>query len=177
METKFDWRILGETDRRIARGLFRENLPQPDLCIQPRGKPYIYRWNLVEKNAQGQRVYFHVQVASDPDRPLHDHPWHNTSVILAGGYREIIAPFDPRLGYGEYDLNNLQTIQRYAGDVISRPARQPHRIILPPSIPYTMSLFITGTKEKGWGFYYPEGFKSHKDLVSVVDGVSKKTDI
>lgn len=171
MENKFDWRIIGETDRAIARGLFCGKLPQPDLTIAPDGNPYLYRWYLHPKNSDQGNLYFHIQVADDPERPLHDHPWHNTSVILAGGYREIIAPPDTET-HTCWDLENPQIIQRYAGDVVSRPAAQPHRLLLPKNIPYTMTIFITGPKEQDWGFYYPDGWRSFEEVTRTQNGVS-----
>jgi hypothetical protein len=63
-------------------------LRYPDLVIAPDGKPYLYRWHVFPQNAAAG-VYFHIQVQSDPERPLHDHPWDNTSVILSGGYDEL----------------------------------------------------------------------------------------
>jgi hypothetical protein len=88
----------------------------PDLIIAPAGVgEYLFRWYVVPRNHEGN-VYFHVQTASDPERPLHDHPWDNTSVILAGGYMEIIDT-EP-----EIDHPTRYTVRRRKGDVIHRPA-------------------------------------------------------
>lgn len=115
----------------------------PDVTIAPDGNPYLYRWHVVPRNADAN-VYLHIQVASDPERPLHDHPWDNTSHILAGGYEEIVAhsPFSIRQRY-----------VRFKGQTIHRPAELPHRLILPETTPYTMTLFTTGKKIRDWGFW------------------------
>lgn len=116
----------------------------PDLVIAPDGNPYLYRWHVIPRNPDAN-VYFHVQVASDPERPLHDHPWDNTSIILAGGYEELVDNGSPH-GF-------IQSHRRRPGDVIHRAAEQAHRLILPGDTPYTMTLFCTGPKARTWGFW------------------------
>ena len=139
----FDWTILSARDQEIMTALVGSINRQPDLTIAPHGVPYLYRWYVVPKDDDRGQVYFHVQVASDPDRPLHDHPWDNTSVIISGGYQELIcAPGQPV--YVEY---------RNKGDVIFREASLSHRLILPDGVPYTMSLFTTGPVTRDWGFW------------------------
>lgn len=139
----------------------------PDLVIAPAGKdtPYIYRWELVR--GYEANVYFHIQVASDPERPLHDHPWDNQSVILAGGYDEIVNLCPDRENVNDEFIRKVRK-----GDVVQRKASEAHRLLLPPDIPYTMSLFSTGPKVRDWGFWYPGGWRSYTDVTRVVDGVS-----
>jgi|SRR5882672_6246602 len=150
---KFDPDILSTEDLQIAirilDGIYR--IDEPDLVIAPDGNPYLYRWHIIR--TKEARVYFHIQVADDPERPLHDHPWDNFSVILSGGYREIMcmenAPPTER---------NTYTFHRNKGDVISRQAAWSHRLFLPPVYPYTMTLFSTGPKVREWGFWYEKGW-------------------
>lgn len=139
----------------------------PDLVIAPDGDPYLYRWHVIPRNRQAN-VYFHIQTASDPERPLHDHPWHNTSVILSGGYDEIINP-DPLS-----DPGGEKTISRRVGDVVSREASVAHRLILPEGIPYTMTLFTTGPKVRSWGFWCNDGvWRGHDEVTETLpDGRS-----
>lgn len=137
-------------------------VPDPDVII---GEPhYLYRWHLVPRNNQGN-VYFHIQVGDDPDRPLHDHPWDNQSVILAGGYHEVVEG----LGWEE---NATQTHDRPPGTTIQRPAAQAHRLLLRPGAAYSMSLFTTGPNIRAWGFHTKEGWVAHEDAIAVVDGHS-----
>lgn len=160
---ELDKLIMGLTrdDRAIARHMMMDEMWRlPDLVIAPDGEAYIYRWHLV-KTPQAC-CYFHIQVASDPERPLHDHPWDNTSVILAGGYDEII--WEP----GCQEI----TWYRKPGDVIHRKATDAHRLILPAGVPYTMSLFSTGPKVREWGFWYPDGWRPYTDVTRTVDGKS-----
>lgn len=157
-EPTFDPLILDPADYHRAIQIVGDlrRLMRPDLIIAPDGDPYLYRWEVVPKSEQGE-VYFHIQVASDPDRPLHDHPWHNQSVILAGGYTELVQENPPWSG--------TVTRDRHKGDVIQRAATEAHRLILPPGVPYTMTLFTTGPVIRAWGFWVP----THKGRPEWVD--------
>lgn len=123
---------------------FVPNLREPDLVIAPDGEPYLYRWHIIPRNSEAN-VYFHVQVADDPERPLHDHPWDNTSVILAGGYLETLQ----QTGMPE------RVYRREKGQVIHRRAEWPHHLRLAPGKRYAMTLFSTGPKVRDWGFWVP----------------------
>lgn len=153
-----------ETAAQYLGSLYRP----PDLVIAPAGHgEYIFRWYVVPRNREGN-VYFHVQTQSDPERPLHDHPWDNTSIILAGGYHEIIDT--------EPEANSpacRAVIDRNVGDVIHRPATWAHRLILPKRIPYSMSLFVTGPKVREWGFWENGTFAPFNEITIETDGKSQ----
>lgn len=162
--------ILSDEDIGVAVKLVGgiTRLAKPDLVIAPDGEPYLYRWHVVPRNTKGN-VYFHIQVASDPERPLHDHPWHNQSVILSGGYDEIVQSNPP--------WSSRTTEYRRKGDVVHRQAYEAHRLILPEGTPYTMSLFTTGPKVREWGYWIPSHrgrpeWVSNEECNVVVDGVS-----
>jgi hypothetical protein len=144
----------------IARMYLGDLEREPNLVIAPDGEPYLYRWFMVPHNKKAN-VYFHVQVGDDPERPLHDHPWDNFSVILAGGYDEIIQPLPPD--------GTVRTIRREPGNVIFRTAYCAHRLLLPTGRKYTMSLFSTGPTIKAWGFWYENGWRDAKE-VTVLQG-------
>jgi len=137
----------------------------PDLKIAPDGELYLARWYVVPRNGHGN-VYFHLQVANDPERPLHDHPWDNTSILLAGGYREII--WDPKQNRGMGELE----FRRDPGDVVHRPAEWAHRLFLPAGTAYSMSLFVTGPHRRDWGFWFPDGWRSHSEVIVTENGQS-----
>lgn len=157
---------LRERDRGIAKTILGKIRP-PDLTISPDGTPYLYRWHIIPRN-QETNVYLHLQVTSDPERPLHDHPWDNQSVILAGGYKEIVQWEPP--------WQHPHEFQRWTGDVISRKAEEAHRLILPTAIPYTLTLFTTGPVRRDWGFWINNhkgraDWYSHKDcIIETKDG-------
>lgn len=148
---------------------------EPDLCIAPDGEPYIYRWHLVPRNVVGANVYLHLQVASDPERPLHDHPWDNVSHVLAGGFRELYVR-DP-----ENNWNQQERLIR-PGQVIYRRAEECHRLFLLPEQLYSISLFTTGPAVRDWGFWFlsapqgtliPRRWRSHHEvIVDTPDGRS-----
>lgn len=124
----------------------------PDLTIAPDGKPYLYRWYIVR--TPKACTYFHIQIADDPERPLHDHPWDNFSVILHNGYDEILHPYG-----GAPDPTRTHKHTRKMGETIFRRAQWAHRLLLPKNGSKTMTLFSTGAKEREWGFWYPDGWR------------------
>lgn len=160
----FDWRMLSEEDYKVAMR-YLGSPREPDLIIAPDGKPYLYRWHL-QVGDKGPGMYFHVQVAGDPERPLHDHPWDNMSVILGGaGYVEMLQTAPP-YGY-------TQRLIRITGDVIFRRASEAHRLLMPEGSKYTITQFSFGPKINEWGFWYPGGVKrNHKEVTELKDGVS-----
>ena len=156
--------------QRIASGILREPR-KPDLVIAPDGSPYLLRWHLVKSRVAN--VYLHLQVASDPERPLHDHPWDNQSVILAGGYLEVLCQDNGSAGGPAIPIISSF---RKAGDVISRKAAEPHRLVLAnkAGLPqYALTLFTSGPKIREWGFWYPEGWVPNYDVVRTENGVSR----
>jgi len=148
----------------------RPRLWHPDLTLAPDGAPYLYRWYLVGGNTtEGHKieiapanVMLHIQVQSDPERPFHDHPWENTSVIVSGGYEERLQSLPP---YGEVEI-----FHRRAGDVVHRAATEAHRLVLPEGVPYAMTIFSTGPKVRDWGFWYGDDWHHNKRHVDARDG-------
>lgn len=161
----FDSSILTAEDYDLAMVYLKRPavLNNPDLILAPTGTPYLYRWHLTPPK-QPANVMFHIQVDSDPERPLHDHPWDNQSVILSGGYEELIT--DPHISQTPFHWSRVK------GDVICRRAHIAHRLILPSHIPYTMTLFTTGPKVREWGFWYPEGWVHNEKVTYVIGNVS-----
>ena len=161
----FDWTMLRDEHRILAEDIL-DGLRQPDLTIAPDGDPYLYRWHVIPRN-QRANVYFHIQVADDPERPLHDHPWDNTSVILAGGYDELVAhPIFP-----EQVTPKVRKVRE--GDVVHRKAEEAHRLLLASSLGYTMTLFSTGPKRRRWGFWFPDGWHDQAEVIeNLPDGRS-----
>ena len=159
--------ILSDADVRTAlRYMNLYQLRNPPVILAPDGEPYLYRWYIAHNN-DAANVYFHIQVKSDPERPLHDHPWHNTSVILGGGYDETFR-HAPWVNINADDC----TRSLRKGDTLFRLATTAHRLILPPDIPYAMTLFSTGPKHREWGFWYPDGFHHNKRHVLNRNGMS-----
>ena len=76
---------------------------------------YMERWWLVEAAADKTRkaMRLHHVLRSDLDRALHDHPWDNASLLLRGGYWEVVPG-----AYREAFENGIETA--------SHPMRQLH---------------------------------------------------
>lgn len=142
-----DWIMLGRVLGSSSR-IFK-----PDVVLAPEGYPYLFRWYLMDEQLRGS-VMVHFQVASDPERPKHDHPWANRSVILTGGYIEHIQMVPPD--------GDVVILERKVGDVVERPATACHRLYMPEGVPYTLTLFTTGPKVREWGFWYPDGWHHQK---------------
>ena len=155
---------IAKKDQGIATQMIGSLYRPPDLIIAPAGHgEYLFRWHVVPRNKEAN-VYFHIQTESDPERPLHDHPWDNTSVILAGGYDEILE---------EYPQSGPTMYPRRQGEVIHREATWAHRLLRPIEVPYTMSLFMTGPNIRTWGFWTPQGWVKHDDMTVETDGKSQ----
>ncbi len=118
------------------------NSRQPDFRIgqdTPGGFDcYMERWYILPRNPR-TNVYLHRILRSDDDRALHDHPWHNTSLVLLGGYREHTPD---------------GVFERQPGDIVHRAPTDRHRLeIDEPAV----SLFLTGAKVRDWGFWCDGG--------------------
>lgn len=156
----FDWSSLSTPDALLVTSIVGTYGRKPDLIIAPDGEPYLYRWHVIPRNEKAN-VYLHIQVADDAGRDMHDHPWDNQSVILAGGYLEL-WPADP-----------CGTVRR-DGDVIQRWADERHRLEMIPGVPYCISLFSTGPKIRDWGFYTPSGWRPHTEVTDGSGNYSTK---
>lgn len=82
-----DWllRKLLRDHQRVTEGR------QPDVRIptDPNVQPYMLRWWKIRRNAFFN-CYYHIVRRSDEDAALHDHPWWNFSIVLAGSYYEHV---------------------------------------------------------------------------------------
>jgi hypothetical protein len=124
---------------------------RPDFVI---GQPaYLRRWWIIPRNEMSN-VYLHEILRDDDDRALHDHPWPNTSLLIAGGYREHTPD---------------GVFERAAGDVVVREATALHRLELVGGAP-AISLFMTGPKVREWGFACPQGWRHWREFTGGENG-------
>lgn len=128
----------------------------PDFTI---GDNYLRRWFVAPRN-DFANIYIHEMLADDDDRALHDHPYDNSSLILAGGYIEHVDG-------GVYE-------ERKPGDHVTRQAHELHRLELyrddkGQPIP-CLSLFYTGPRYREWGFQCPKGWVPWYNFVDSADG-------
>ena len=129
--------------RLMGRGLRRH----PDYVIGEDGSdPYLRRWWLIPRN-RFFNIYLHHVRHSDDDRALHDHPWPNLTVVLAGGYVEVMPAHRDIWPWNR----DLKRVTRTAGDLVFRRAADPHRLESGHTECWT--LFITGPALRTWGFW------------------------
>ncbi len=121
----------------------------PDFVIGDPHDPYLRRWFLIPRN-RWFNVYLHHIQRSDDERALHDHPWHNVSIILTGEYMEV----------SEYGRRVFR-----AGSVIFRRATRCHRLVVHRPVA-AWTLFITGPHIREWGFHCPKGWVHWRDFVA-----------
>lgn len=119
---------------------------KPDLIIGPPDNPYLYRWHLLR--VFGVQVALHKMMRDDDDRALHDHRAWNFSLILKGGYTEILAE---------------RRVNRHPGDMVFRFATTPHRLKVNPFGP-SWSLWIRGRPSREWGFWCPKGWRHWREF-------------
>lgn len=130
--------------------------------------PYLDRWWLIPRNPIFN-VYLHHITHSDDDRALHDHPWSNLSIILRGGYDEILPMMQGYPAHWDF-AGYTRTLSRRAGDAVLRlsPSWR-HRLVVPPNSPGAWTLFITGPVIHRWGFYCRDHFVHWRDFTAKRD--------
>jgi hypothetical protein len=124
----------------------------PDRLIGTQTDVYMKRWYVIPRN-KIFNIYLHHFLRSDDDRALHDHPWWNCSILIAGKYTEHTIA-----------AGGVHTRTEYvAGDIKLRGAAYAHRIELTVGPCWTM--FITGPLFRAWGFHCPNGWRPSKEFV------------
>ena len=144
--------ILDRLLWRAGMTMFRK----PDMVIGERDRPYLNRWWLIPRT-RWFNVYLHTIHRDDDDRALHDHPWWNLSILLAGSYVEHT------INAGGVHVRKL----REAGDLVFRRARAAHRLEIARGPCWT--LFITGPKLRSWGFHCPNGWVPWREFTDPTD--------
>lgn len=145
---------------RPRRPLFRWLKRPPDFLIGGAVRPYIRRWWLIPRN-RWFNIYVHQILRDDDDRALHDHPWLNVSIVLRGGYIEVL-PDRRRLATPYLRIADMPVVRKYRGpgSIVFRRAISAHRLELPVhsgGITYCWSLFITGPRIREWYFHCAQG--------------------
>jgi hypothetical protein len=136
---------------------------QPDFIVGGTEYPYLLRWYVIPRN-RWCNIYLHKFLRDDDDKALHDHPWHSLSVVLKGGYFEVL-PFQ----------SEELVVLREPGDVILRRAEHSHRIALHRDLSTrnklvpAWTLFITGPRVRQWGFHCPKGWVHWKHFTDLDD--------
>lgn len=123
----------------------------PDFTIGTPDKPYMHRWWIIPRN-RFFNIYLHHIVRDDDDRALHDHPWVNVSIVLKGGYTEVMPHASKWRG---------------RGSIVFRLPKAAHRLELDEDSCWT--LFITGPRVREWGFLCPKGWRDWRVFTAPAD--------
>jgi hypothetical protein len=92
----------------------------------------------------GRQIWLHRFLRNDGERHLHNHPWRGVSIVLAGGYRELLR----RTIYG---ASREIIRRRNAGAVGFIDYHHTHRIA--SVSPNTWTLMLIGkTRKPTWSF-------------------------
>lgn len=126
--------------------LFRRN----DITDISGESVYLSRWSLWLPF--GWSLKLHCIRRADDDRCQHDHPWGFWTLILRGGYDELVGI--------EQTLNRMRP-----GRLAWRSARFRHRIILLPK-GRAWTMVLTRQKEREWGFYTRGGWMHWREFVN-----------
>jgi hypothetical protein len=178
---------------RILFQLWRIRVGRADLYIGGVKNPYLLRWHLLPKDKYPINLYLHRMVRDDDARALHDHPWWFMSIILAGGYVEVmprelglwlgatnpiiasILRADSNIGVSnryQRALADVVNAEHAPGSVLFRRATHPHRLMLrrPAHLGGdSWSLVITGRPSRDWGFYCPSGWRDAREYARTTD--------
>lgn len=139
------------------------------IDITDGGEVYLRRWFISPRNPkdskQWSRLYLHKFCKSDNLRDLHDHPWPYRTFILTGGYWE--HSFNPEYRKSEHIEPFIKsafnkTRKKWYGPFSSfkRGAKWTHAVELKDERP-AWTLFMTGPKERSWGFHTDKGWCWH----------------
>lgn len=168
----------------IRKWLIRRAQRTPYFDLIHDGELYMERWWLrkppghgehsstYDKTKSGIGIRIHHTVRSDRGRDLHDHPWWNVSIVLAGGYWEIvpISQAQPAI----LDAHCYRRIWRGPGSVVFRRAHHRHRLeILQGDSAW--SLFIMGPWIRDWGFHTRQGWSYWRNYIGVAPDQDENT--
>jgi hypothetical protein len=139
----------------------------------------LYNW-ITDRLA----IRVHHILRSDREAALHDHPFAYVTVILRGGYWEVMECRRPRCDafvLAEVALPWMEArhgdswqveggrvaVFRGPGAILWRPTTLRHKLVLPRG-KAAWTLFIAGPRRQSWGFYTPGGKVSGKAYVEAV---------
>lgn len=114
-------------------------------------EPYLERYYIFIKDRKHFpfNIFLHRFLKSDPD-DLHDHPWNYATLILKGGYWEVIPTDCGPIRFGDGSLNTKK-VWRGPGHFRMCAADTFHRVELDPNVE-CWTLFMPGKQKREWGF-------------------------
>ncbi|MBB2928365.1 hypothetical protein [Paraburkholderia silvatlantica] len=150
------------------------------IIARAKRTPYFHLTGYMERfwlfrDAAGPGEEHHQRIAarahhilrSDDDRHFHDHPWPSISIVLRGGYWEVMPTKQDQ--HASLDFCCWRRVWRGPGAIVIRRAHHRHRLEIPVG-KTAWSLFIMGRYTKKWGFYTPQGFVYWRDYLGIPEG-------
>ena len=133
--------------------------------VAKNGQPYLDRLRIVQTPLFG--VYLHRIHVPDVDRDPHNHPWWFASLVLSGGYHELVWDDPVNLAKLTYRDTNptLRSRNRWSLRTIRRS--QAHKITAVRGQLWT--LVLTGPRRASWGFWTDQGFVDWRDYLKAQD--------
>lgn len=156
--------IDGYMDRWWLFGFYNvsRNKDNPVKWIPLRKRSRLYHW-ITDRIA----IRLHHILRSDADRHMHDHPAWNVSIVLRGGYYELM-PTRPDGGdwHEGQEVEDFTSVWRGPGSVVFRRASSRHRLVIPYGMT-CLSVFILGRKSQSWGFYTRAGKVGWREYLGI----------
>lgn len=121
--------------------------------VLARRRPFSWLLQLL-----GVSIRVHQILRSDNERHLHDHPQHCMSIVLRGGYEEVVPLLPDQ--HPNHDRSRLRRIWRGPGAVVFRHATNRHRLVIPPG-QSSWSIFVMFGLKRDWGFHTEQGWVHH----------------
>lgn len=106
-----------------------------------------------------KNIRLHHILRSDLDTALHDHPFSFWTILLTGGYLEVLPLYDlenlnydihNQVKYLKRDHDHVKYIKRFCGSVRWVAAETAHRLILEKPV---WTLVFAEEAQGRWGFY------------------------
>lgn len=107
------------------------------------GGVYLDRLRIIDTPWFG--IFLHKFLRPDSDPFVHDHPWTFFSIVLRGGYYEVVR-----------DNMTRKLYTRHIGRFNLKRRDDAHYIIALDQVP-TWTLVFHGKRRRTWGFNIPEG--------------------
>lgn len=115
----------------------------------------LTRWRIIRTPWFG--IFLHKHHNSDQSRHLHDHPWNFTTIVLRGGYDELV-PARHGVGMRHWPAGSWHRLHAEDAHTIDHLERTP-----------TWTLMLVGRHRRVWQFHTPDGlvpFHSYHDYTT-----------
>lgn len=139
---------------------------------------YMCRWWLRKPPGHGEKestyetgvsgigIRVHHTLRSDRGRDNHCHPWWNITVVLFGGFYELMPRDQNQPAELDGKREHTKVKWRGPGSIVIRRATDRHRLVL---LPYqdAWTLFIMGPWKRDWGFHTAAGWVQWREYLGI----------